>query len=755
VSHNHRLAASFLENALSSALPIACVLLACSCGEPTSPPPATPPARVAATATPERTSSVRTRKLDLVETIHGTQVPDPYRWLEDSDAPDVKAWTDEQNAATRKALDGIPGRDALRAQIADLLHIGYVNAPAITTVKPGLRRYFHTKREGDQNQPTLYVRDQAVGAQAKAPASGEDRVLIDASALSTDGTTALDWWYPSWDGTKVAWGASESGSEESTLRIRDVATGTDAPDRIAHTRHSSVAWHPNGKEFYYTRYPEPGSVAPGDEKYFSKIYHHVIGADPKTDALVFGEGREKTDVPQVVISPNGRWLVARVHEGWQKSEVYLMDLSLGAKAKWVEVAVKTDALFDPILRNDRLYMMTNDGAPRYRLFAVDYKAPDRTHWKEILPEGPDVLTDVAVTGDSIVGGYLHDASTRLEIFTKDGKSKGPIPLPSVGTASVSGALDGGEIFVDFGSYVTPAQVVRHEIKKDGTASAGALWDQVGAKFAAQGIQVSLLHATSKDGTKVPMFVVAKDGMARDGKNPVVLWGYGGFNVNQTPAFSARALLTVQRGGVWVTAVLRGGGEFGEEWHRAGMLAKKQNVFDDYIACAEELIRQKITSPDRLGIMGGSNGGLLTAVAVTQRPELFRVALSLVPLTDMVRYPRFRIAKLWVPEYGDPENPEQFKTLFAYSPYHHVKDGARYPAMLFTSAESDSRVDPMHARKMTARMQAAQGAADRPILLRLESKAGHGAGKPTSKLVDELADELSFLYKELGMSLEGR
>ena len=706
--------------------------------QPEVTPPRTP------IAAPPPTSSARernsmTRKVDIHENLHGVDVADPYRWLENGDDPEVHAWTEKQNERTRKYLDAVPGRDHLRAQIADLLHIGYVRRPAVYTVKPGVHRYFHEKREGESNQPTIYVRDKWDGA---------DRVLLDASTLSADGTTALDWWYPSWDGKLVAWGASESGSEKSTLYVRDVATGKDLPDTITRTRHATVAWLPNGKEFFYSRYPEPGSVPKGDEEYLSKIYRHVLGTDPEKDTLVFGGNRDKTDVPQVMISPNGRWLVVRVHEGWDKSEVYLRDLSKGDKAPWIEVAVRTPAVFDPIPRDDRLYIVTNDGAPRYRLFAVDYAKPDRTHWTEILQEGPDVLTDVSILGDRLGAVYLKDASTHIELFDRNGKSKGPLALPGIGTGELGGPIEGGEAFVDFMSFVTPWQVTRYDLK----TGKSTLWDKVGEKFAVEGIKVERLYATSKDGTKIPMFVIAKEGFARDGNNPTVIWGYGGFNVNQTPAFSSRALLTAQRGGVYVFAVLRGGGEFGEDWHKAGMLGNKQNVFDDFIACAEELVAQKITRPEKLAAIGGSNGGLLVAAVVTQRPDLFRAGLSLVPLTDMLRYQKFRIAQLWIPEYGSADDPEQFKWLYAYSPYHHVKDGTKYPAMLFTSAESDSRVDPMHARKMAARMEEAQAAPDRPILLRLESKAGHGAGKPTSKVIDEVCDELTFLFHELGVAL---
>jgi prolyl oligopeptidase len=686
---------------------------------------------------------VETRKVDVVDDYHGVQVTDPYRWLENGDAADVKAWTDAENAVTRRFLDAIPGREKLAGQVRDLLEVGLVSAPLVRDVRPGVRRYFHTKREGAENQPILYVREGVAGA---------DRVLIDPSTLSADATSALDWWHPSNDGALLAWGHSDAGSEESTLQIRDVVKGTDLEDRIPYTRYASVAWLPGNKGFYYTRFPDPGTVPAGDEKYFCRVFLHVVGQSYKADALVFGEGREKTDLPQVFISPDARWLVVRVHKGWGKSEVYLRDLSLGDAGTWISVAAGEDALFEPIVRNERLYLHTNWNAPKYRLVAVDYRKPEPAHWTEIIHEGPDVIEDVSIVGHDLFVMYLHDASTRIERVALTGTAVGraaPVALPSLGSAGASGAWNGDEAFLSFTSYATPPQILRLDLKKDGAPSP---WDRVGASFSASGVSISRMYATSKDGTRIPMFVVAKEGTPRDGTSPTVLYGYGGFNVNMTPAFSARALLTASHGGVWVTAILRGGGELGEAWHRAGMLANKQNVFDDAIACAEELVAEKVTSPAHLAVMGGSNGGLLVAAVVTQRPALFRVGLSLVPLTDMLRYERFRIAKLWASEYGSASDAEQFKTLYAYSPYHHVKDGTAYPSMLFTTAESDSRVDPMHARKMAARMQAAQGANGHPILLRVESRAGHGQGKPVSKLVDETTDEMSFLFHELGVGL---
>ncbi len=744
---------------------------ACAAGGAEALPPTQPPPPPVVQPPPRKhTPEVATRVDNVTDDYFGHAVTDPYRWLEDSDSAEVKAWTDEQNRVTRARLDAIPGRDKLAQRIRELLEVGTMGAPEVTAVRKvapgaGKRRYFHTRREGAQNQPVLYVREGA---------RGEDRVLIDPATFSADATSALDWWAPSLDGSLVAWGKSDKGSEESTLSVRDVTKGTDLGDRIPFTRNCSVVWLPRGDAFYYTRYPEPGSVPPGDEKYNRRVYFHRLGDDYKKDKLVFGEGREKTDYPGLDLSPDGRWLVVTVQKGWERNEVYLRDLSLGDKAAWVPVAAGLDALFEAVPRSDALYLLTNLRAPRYRLMKVDYKTPAEDAWKELVPEGPDVMSKVEIIGKTIFATLLHDAASVVRRFTLAGEPRGQVVLPAIGTARVAGAWDGDEAFVSFTSYVVPPLIMRIDLKTPpaaggagggsgggagagaGDVPAGEVWDKLAAGTLAGGagsslltsVSVKRLYATSRDGTRVPMFVVEKEGTVHDGSAKTVLWGYGGFNVNQTPAFSARALLTVEQGGVWVTAILRGGGELGESWHRAGMLANKQNVFDDAIACAEMLISERVTSSDRLALMGGSNGGLLVAAVVTQRPDLFRVGMSLVPLTDMLRYERFRIAKLWTPEYGSASNAEQWPFLYAYSPYHHVKDGAAYPAMLFTTAESDSRVDPMHARKMAARMQVAQGAA-RPILLRVETKAGHGQGKPVSKLVEELTDEFSFLFSQLG------
>jgi prolyl oligopeptidase len=472
----------------------------------------------------------------------------------------------------------------------------------------------------------------------------------------------------------------------------------------------------------------------------------VLGEDPARDERVFGDGRDKLDIPAVVAAPGGRWLVVRVQMGWQKSELWVRDLATPGAA-FVAVARGAEALYEPIPLDDVLYVMTNESAPRYRLMAADWSDPSPARWREVLAEDDDVLADVTVVGGAqrvLVASYLHEATARLERFTREGQRLGPVALPVLGSAAVGGAHDAAEAFVELTSFATPWQVLRVDV----TSGRTTVWDRVGAGSALPAVRVSMMHATSKDGTRVPMFVVEPEGADRTGDRPTVLYGYGGFNIVQSPSFSARALMTVERGGAWAVALLRGGGELGEEWHRAGMLDRKQNVFDDLYACAEALVSERVTRPGRLGIAGGSNGGLLTATAVTQRPELFRAALSLVPLADMLRYHRYRIGALWMAEYGDPGDAAAFAWLHAYSPYHHVKDGVRYPAVLLTTAESDSRVDPMHARKMAARLQAAQAEAGHPVLLRVESRAGHGAGKPVAKLVDELADEMAFLFHEL-------
>ena len=683
-----------------------------------------------------------TRLEPTVDVIHGVAVADPYRWLEDAAAPEVQRWTDQQNALTRATLDAIPGRKALADRLWQLHEIGSLGVP-VPRHRGRARRYFYTRRDGKENQPVLYVRDGL---------TGQDRALVDVNALAGDGTRSLDWWFPSEDGALVAYGVSADGSEESVLRVRDVATGRDLPDEISRTRACSVAWLPDGKSFYYTRYPAPGSVAAGEEKYHRAVYLHRLGAAVDGDRKVFGDGRDLKDWPQVSTSPRGRWLMIQVEQGWSKSELYLVDTHAGADMAPITVAAGIDAHFDVAeLLEDRFYVTTTDGAPRGRLFVGRIDAPARARWKEVLPERPEILEGAAVLRGAIAAVYLKDASSLVSVYGLDGKLRRAVPLPGLGTAGgLSLERNGDELFFAYTSFLTPTMILRQTISRAGAADAAPeIWRRLPAPIDSAPFEVEQVWLKSRDGTRLPMFLLHRKGVVRDGKNPTVLYGYGGFNINLLPGWTPSVVPFLEKGGVYAVATLRGGGEYGEAWHQAGMLGRKQNVFDDFIAAAEWLVAEKVTSPPHLAISGRSNGGLLIGAALTQRPELFRAAVCGVPLLDMVRYHKFRIAQLWIPEYGSSEDPEQFKWLYAYSPYHHVKDGVRYPAVLLHTAESDTRVDPMHARKMTARLQATP-AGPGPVLLRLESKAGHGAGKPLGKVIEQLTDEWSFLFSQLGL-----
>ena len=690
-----------------------------------------------------------TRREDVVETLHGVPIADPYRWLEDGASDEVRAWSAAQTARTESALTSLPAYAAIRARLEALLRIGTVEAPLPVSAKDGSTRYFYRRQNAGQDQPVLYVRDGL---------TGEDRALIDPNRMSADRTIAIDWWAPSWDGGLLAYGLSEGGDENSTLRVLDVATGEDLgpTEVIPRARYASIAWLPDASGFFYSRFPEKGRVPPGEDAYHKRIFEHRLGRDPDSDPLVFGEGRPMTDTPSVEISPGGRWLLASVHRGWSRRELHLLDRSAGPGARWIPVAVpQDDAIFEAIPLDDHLLIRTNEGAPTYRLYRVDLDldpasaspvAP-RERWREIIAPSEDVLASVSAIGGEVFAIFIVDASSVVRRYRADGTPKGEIPLPTLGTVpDVLGEWNGREAFFAFTSFAVPAMVFRVDL----ATGAPVLWAEVKPPFDPAEFVVTQERAVSRDGTSIPMFVSHRRGLARDGSAPALLGGYGGFNISQMPAWSGARYAFLERGGVTVTANLRGGGEYGEAWHRAGMLAQKQNVFDDFIAVAEHLVASGLTSPDRLGILGGSNGGLLVGAVVTQRPDLFRAAVCMVPLLDMLRYHRFLIARLWVPEYGSADDAEQFAWLHAYSPYHHVTPGARYPALLFSTAEGDTRVDPLHARKMAARLQAEAGS-ERPVLLRIESRAGHGAGKPISKRVDEAALVYTFLLWQLGVA----
>ena len=688
--------------------------------QPASPPPAGPP---------------EAEIKPVADIFHGTRVIDNYRWLEKADSPATVKWVGEENAYTRAILDPLPRREAIHQRLRDLLSIGNITAPVIAG-----HHYFYTRREGMQNQPVLYVRDAV---------NGPDRVLVDANSLAADGTVALDWFQPSENGKYVAYGTSAAGSEMSTLHVVETKTGTVLPDTIERTRAASIAWLNDNSGFYYTRYPTHGEVAPGQEMYNRHVFFHLLGSPVVTDDPIFGEGRDPEDWPNLQLSDDGRWLLITVEQGWTKSELFLMDLKSDKPP--IRLTTGKEFLYRGDIYKDKIYITTNEAAPRYRVFVTDAGNFDRAAWKEIIPQTDAVLQGAAVFGGKLFAQYEQNASSQLKVFDLDGKKLNDLALPAIGTVfGAGGKWNHDEVLYGFQSFTFAPSIYRYDLR-DGSTS---LW----AKVDAPSIDPSAYEVTqewfaSKDGTRVPMFVVYKKGLQKNGKNPALLTAYGGFNVSLTPTFSRTAYLWMEHGGVFAVANLRGGAEFGEDWHRAGMLDKKQNVFDDMIAAAEHLISEKYTDKHYLAIQGGSNGGLLMGAMITQRPDLFRAVVCQVPLLDMLHYQDFQIAKLWIPEYGSAESREQFKWLYAYSPYHHVKSGVEYPAILFMTADTDTRVDPMHAKKMTAEMQAEAKNGDsrtRPILLRIESKAGHGAGKPVTKQIEEFTDVYSFLFWQLGM-----
>jgi prolyl oligopeptidase len=669
---------------------------------------------------------------DVKELLHGEEIADPYRWLEDGDAPETRGWTDQQNALTESYLSAIPARKKIHRRLAELLSIGVLGTPT-----PVRGRYFYIRREGQQNQPVLYWR---------AGIDGTDRIAVDPNQLNASGTTALDWYYPSEDGRLLAYGISENGSEESVLRLLDLDSGHYLPDRIDRMRAASLAWLPDGSAFYYSRYPACNDVPEGEQHYHRAIYFHRLGTDPDDDPLVY-KPAEKEYWPGVSLSPDGRWLLIEVARTFDQTDLYLRDLVSGGPL--VAVAEKLPASFEGEIAHGQLFIRTNLDAPTYRLYSADPERPERGAWREIVPPRPDgVLEGATIAGRRLALTYLERASSRLRLTDHQGHGIQEVPLPTLGSLfGVAAEWDGEELFYGFSSYTVPPSVYRIDL----ATGSPALWRRVEADIEPSRFDVRQVSYASRDGTTISMFVVQPAGLNLNRDNPTYLTGYGGFNISMTPAFSRSLLLWLEHGGVVAIPNIRGGGEYGESWHQAGILGSKQNSFDDFIGAAEWLIDQGYTRPGRLAAAGGSNGGLLVGAALTQRPDLFRAVLVQVPLLDMLRYHRFLIARLWIPEYGSADDPVQFRWLRDYSPYHRVRDGVAYPAVLLATAESDTRVDPMHARKMAARLQAATST-DRPILLRLESRAGHGAGKPLSKVLEEHTDSWTFVFSELGVQL---
>ena len=678
----------------------------------------------------------RTARDNVVDDVHGAKIADPYRWLEADTSKRVGDWTDEQNERTRAVLDALPHRAGVARRLRELLAVGLLSTP-----RPIRGRIFHTRREGEQKQSILYVRD-SIGA--------PDRALVDPNALDPAGLTTLDWYYPSHDARYVAYGLSRGGDEMSTLFVIETATGMARPDRIPHTQRSTVAWVEGG--FYYTVHPAPGSVPAGDENYYRRVRFHRLGDDPAKDELVFGEGRPKEDILGVSTSPDSRWVLLIAYKGWAKSDLYLLDRE-HPERELATVMEGRDAIAEGFVLDDRVWLSTNLDAPNYRIVAAPCEKPGDHEWETVISEGPDVIQGFDRTRDRIAVLRLVRATSRLTTHDLRGADEREIVLPSLGAVEmVDGDRVSDGVGYTFQSFTQPPIAFVADARTGEAQQVVRLAMPRGLDIA--NIAVEQTTYPSRDGTPVTMFLVRRSDVRPTGAVPTLLTGYGGFNISRTPAYFPGAAAWVEAGGLFALPNLRGGGEYGERWHRAGMLGKKQNVFDDFHAAAEAVIARGWTSSRNLAVSGGSNGGLLVGAALTQRPDLFAAVYCAVPLLDMLRYQNFRIARFWIAEYGSAEDPVQAEWLREYSPYHNVRAGVRYPPVLFTTAEGDSRVDPMHARKMAALLQAQSEDPESVVLLRVDRDAGHGIGKPFDKQVDDLADQYAFLAWRTGLSLVG-
>ena len=673
------------------------------------------------------------KKVDIVDNYHGTEVADPYRWLEDADGEDTRQWVEAQNTITFGYLRSGNTFKKVEQRFTEIYNYPKYSAPS----KRG-DRYFFSKNDGLQNQSVIYTQT-ALDAEAQ--------VVIDPNTLSEDGTIALSGAAFTPDGSLMAYALSSGGSDRQEYRIRDVETGEDYDEVIQWCKFTSLAWKHDNSGFYYNRFPEPGTVAKEDENNYNRVYWHKLGTPQSDDKLIYEDSKNKELGFSPFITDDGKYLVLYVWKGTDpKNRIYYREVN--SNKPFIKLLNEADASYSPFHNVGSLfYVKTDLDAPRGRVIGIDLNKPQKAHWQEIIPEQSDVLDYVKVVNNQIITAYMHDAHHQLKIFDLNGSFVREIELPTIGSVvGLSGQYDDTEMFVTFTSFTYPPTIFRYDF----TSNEFSTFRRSEVKFNPEDYETKQVFYESKDGTRVPMFITHKKGVKPDGKNPTLLYGYGGFNVSLTPSFSASRILWLERGGVYALANLRGGSEYGEEWHLAGMLENKQNVFDDFIAAGEWLIANRYTNPQRLAISGGSNGGLLVAACMLQRPDLFGAVLCQVPVIDMLRYHKFTVGRYWIPEYGNAEeNPDHFRFMFAYSPLHNVGENVDYPPILITSADTDDRVVPMHAKKFAATLQEKyQG--NNPILLRVETKAGHGAGKPTTKIIEEVSDIYAFLFKTFKM-----
>ncbi len=670
------------------------------------------------------------RRMEQVDTYFGVAVPDPYRWMEDLESVEVQDWVEAENAVSIPYLERIPAREEIKTRLTELWNYERFGIP----FKEG-GRYFFTRNDGLQDQDVLYVAESL---------EAEPRVLIDPNTFSEDATVALAAWSVSPDGRYIAYATSDGGTDWKSWHVRDVASGEELPDELVYTKFTGASWLPDGSGFFYSRYPV-GPDGKGNDQAQVKVYFHRLGTAQDEDRLVYAVEDSETRNPYGTVTDDGRYLILDITEGYNANGVYYMDLGSGSR-RAVRLLDEWDALYS-FVGNDGpvFFFLTNREAPRYRLVAVDTRRPDPANWVELIPEAEETLRSVSYVGGHFIAQYLKDARSLVRIFDREGAFVREVDLPGLGTAyGFGGKADDPETFYAFQSFTVPPSVYRYDVST-GTST---LFRRSEVDFDAEAYETVQVFYTSKDGTRVPMFITYRKGLELNGKNPTLLYGYGGFNISQTPSFRVDRLVWMEMGGVFALANIRGGGEYGEEWHLAGTKERKQNVFDDFIAAAEYLIREGYTSPEKLAIQGGSNGGLLVGAVLTQRPDLFGAALPAVGVLDMLRYHTASAnARQWSSDYGLSENEDEFRALYAYSPYHNVKEGTCYPPTLITTADRDDRVMPWHSFKFAAALQHAQSCRN-PILIRVETRAGHGAGKPTWMRIEEIADRWAFLRKTL-------
>jgi prolyl oligopeptidase len=674
-----------------------------------------------------------TRRTELKDTFFGVEVEDPYRWLEDGKAADVLAWTKAQDEFARAELRKLPGRDAMAARLRELYSVESVGVPS----RRG-EREFNTRRYADKEKAVVVVRDRRTGA---------EKILLDPNTWSADGSLSLSGWRTSWNGRTIAYKVSRNNSDNATLHVMNVGTGTEsAIDVIEGARYASPSWTPGGDGFYYTWVPTDNAVAAVDRPGHQEVRFHRLGTDPKKDQII----RQKTGDPRTfawaTLSRDGHWLFYSIARGTRSIDVWFRDMRKpGKPGPWQELAVGRPAIYQVSAWKDRFYIHTDDGAPGYRVLRADPRGPAREQWQEIVPErSGETLTGLRIVGNHLSLGYLKNVASRIELRTLEGKWVREVALPDVGSAStLLGNEDDDTAYYVFTSFTRSTEIYRTSVR----SGRSKLWYKLKVPVDTAKFVVEQSFYASRDGTRVPMFIVRGKDRRRDGAAPTLLYGYGGFNASMTPDFDLSIFPWLERGGVFAMPNIRGGSEYGEEWHRRGMRRLKQNVFDDFIAAAEYLIKQGWTRPGRIAIQGSSNGGLLIGAALTQRPDLFGAAVCGVPLLDMLRYHLSGSGKTWIEEYGSADNELDFRVLNSYSPYHRVRPRTKYPSVLVVSADSDDRVDPMHARKFAARLQAASTGG--PVLLRIQRNAGHRGADSVSSAVETTADEYAFALAQMG------